>query len=205
MTSIAGHLPGSLTPESLKSLIRLYFFVNSAFCVLRIYVYYDVIFLSHTIMWRFNTMRIMKGKSKDPTYHVIQDVKRNGKRSTEIIENLGNASEICKKYNVTDADAWANEYVNQLRENEKSKNHKILIPFNKDKSIPKDEILSFNVGYLILQKIYHKLGLPTICRNIKKENSFDYDLDSILSRLVYGRILFPSSKTFVLQEIPKAS
>lgn len=139
-------------------------------------------------------MRIMKGKSKDPTYHVIQDVKRNGKRSTEIIENLGNASEICKKYNVTDADAWANEYVNQLRENEKSKNHKILIPFNKDKSIPKDEILSFNVGYLILQKIYHKLGLPTICRNIKKENSFDYDLDSILSRLVYGRILFPSSK-----------
>lgn len=34
-------------------------------------------------------MRIMKGKSKDPTYHVIQDVRRNGKRSTEIIENLG--------------------------------------------------------------------------------------------------------------------
>ena len=42
-------------------------------------------------------MRIMKGRSQDPTYHVIQDVKRNGKRSTEIVENLGNASEICKK------------------------------------------------------------------------------------------------------------
>lgn len=54
-------------------------------------------------------MRIMKGKSKDPTYHVIQDVRRNGKRSTEIIENLGHASEICSKYNVSDADAWAGE------------------------------------------------------------------------------------------------
>ena len=31
-------------------------------------------------------MRIMKSKATDPTYHVIQDVKRDWKRSTEIIE-----------------------------------------------------------------------------------------------------------------------
>ena len=31
-------------------------------------------------------MRIMKSKAADPTYHVIQDIKRDGKRSTEIIE-----------------------------------------------------------------------------------------------------------------------
>ena len=46
----------------------------------------------------------------DPTYHVIQDVKHDGK-STEIIENLGHASEICSKYNVYDADIWANKYI----------------------------------------------------------------------------------------------
>ena len=40
-------------------------------------------------------MRIMKGRSSNPTYHVIQDVRRNGKRSTEIIENLG---EVHPKY-----------------------------------------------------------------------------------------------------------
>ncbi len=139
-------------------------------------------------------MRIMKGKSKDPTYHVIQDVKRNGKRSTEIIENLGHASEICEKYNVTDADAWADEYIKKLRDDNASKNHKVLIPFNKDVMIKRDEVLSFNVGYLFLQKIYYSLGLPSICKKIKKENSFDYDLNGILSRLIYGRILFPSSK-----------
>ena len=31
-------------------------------------------------------MRITKSKATDPTYHVIQDVKRDWKRSTEIIE-----------------------------------------------------------------------------------------------------------------------
>ena len=136
----------------------------------------------------------MKGKSKDPTYHVIQDVRRNGKRSTEIIENLGHASEICEKYHVEDADAWADTYIRKRREEEAAKDHKVLIPFNTSCVIEKDKRLSFNIGYLFLQRIYYLLGIPSICRKIKKENAFEYDLDCILSRLIYGRILFPSSK-----------
>ena len=139
-------------------------------------------------------MRIMKGRSSDPTYHVIQDVRRNGKRSTEIIENLGSASEICKKYNVNDADAWAAEYIKKRREETASMDHKIMVPFNSSAMIPQDKRLGFNAGYLFLQQIYYRLGLPTICNRIKKENSFEYSLDAILSRLIYGRILFPSSK-----------
>ena len=139
-------------------------------------------------------MRIMKGKSKDPTYHVIQDVKRNGKRSTEIIENLGKASEICAKYNVSDADLWANEYIQKLRDDKQSSNHKVLIPFQTDRYIETNKQLSFNVGYLFLQRIFYQLGLPSICRKIKKDNSFDYDLTDILSRLIYSRVLSPSSK-----------
>ena len=136
----------------------------------------------------------MKGKSKDPTYHVIQDIRRNGKRSTEIIENLGSASEICAKYNVLDADQWANDYVQKLREDKQSINHKVLIPFQTDRFIESDKQLSFNVGYLFLQRIFYQLGLPSICRKIKKDNSFDYDLTDILSKLIYSRILSPSSK-----------
>lgn len=139
-------------------------------------------------------MRIMKGRSKDPTYHVIQDVRRNGKRSTEIIENLGSASEICEKYHVDNADAWANEYVQNLRNAKEENNHKVLVPFCSDVRIKTDVQNSFNVGYFFLQKIYHQLGIPSICRKIKKENHFDYDLDAILSRLIYGRVLFPASK-----------
>lgn len=136
----------------------------------------------------------MKGKSKDPTYHVIQDVRRNGKRSTEIIENLGHASEICSKYNVSDADTWANEYVQNLRNNSLGANHKFLVPFYTDSIIKSGKQLSFNAGYLFLQKIYYQLGIDSICKKIKKDNAFNYDLDAILSRLVYGRILYPSSK-----------
>ena len=139
-------------------------------------------------------MRIMKGKSQDPTYHVIQDVRRNGKRSTEIIENLGHASEICEKYSVTDADAWAAEYIKKKRDEATTKDHKVLVPYKTNAIIDINKQLSFNVGYLFLQQIYYQLGLPSICKKIKKENAFEYDLDSILSRLIYGRILFPSSK-----------
>ena len=139
-------------------------------------------------------MRIMKGKSKDPTYHVIQDIRRNGKRSTEIIENLGHASEICEKYSVENADIWVNEYIQKLRNEKASLNHRVLIPFETDTFIEKDKQLSYNAGYLFLQKIYYRLGIQSICKKIKKDNSFEYDLDSILSRLIYGRILFPSSK-----------
>ena len=53
--------------------------------------------------------------------------------------------------------------------------------------------------YLFLQQIYYQLKLPSICRQISKRNAFAYDLDNILSRLVYGRILFPSSKLSCLE------
>jgi transposase len=145
----------------------------------------------------------MKGKSSNPTYHVIQDVRRNGKRSTEIIENLGSASEICEKYHVSDADAWAADYIKRKREEAASKDHKVLVSYNTSAVIDKDKRLSFNAGYLFLQQIYYQLGLPSICRKIKKENSFEYDLDNILSRLIYGRILFPSSKLSCFEQSEK--
>jgi transposase len=145
----------------------------------------------------------MKGRSKDPTFHVIRDVRRNGKRSTEIVENLGSASEICQKYQVDDADAWAKEYIEKLREEKKEKGHKVLIPFNTNVLVAADEQFSFNVGYLFLQRIYYQLGIPSICRKISKDSAFGYDLDSILSRLVYGRILFPSSKLSCFEQSGK--
>ncbi|MBR3458818.1 MAG: IS1634 family transposase, partial [Selenomonadaceae bacterium] len=62
---------------------------------------------------------------------------------------------------------------------------------------------SFNIGYLFLQQIYYQLRIPSICRRIAKRNAFAYDLDAVLSRLVYGRILFPSSKRSCLELSPK--
>ena len=62
------------------------------------------------------------------------------------------------------------------------------------KLFQKIEQRSFNGGYLFLQKIYHELRLDKICKEISQKYKFDFDLDSILSRLIYGRVIFPSSK-----------
>ena len=88
--------------------------------------------------------------------------------------------------------------------NEKEQEHKndILIKKSPSKIIPKDEQFCFNVGYVFLQDIYHALRLNNICNEISDKYKFNYDLDNILSRLVYSRIIYPSSKlaTFELSK-----
>ena len=134
------------------------------------------------------------------SFYVIQSIRRNGKNSSEIVEKLGTEKYIKETYGVEDAEAWARAYVEKLNQDEVNKIHKVLIPFATDTRIPVGKQLSFNAGYFFLQKIYYQLGLPSICKKIAKNHSFDYDLNSILSRLVYGRILYPSSKLSCMEQ-----
>ena len=46
----------------------------------------------------------------------------------------------------------------------------------------------------MIQQLYHELRLDRICKDISDRYKFTFNLDSILSRLIYGRILFPHSK-----------
>lgn len=140
------------------------------------------------------TVRLNKVKSKNAvSYYIIRSVRRDGKNSSEIVKKLGTEKSIKETYGVEDVDGWAKEQLRIMNE-EIASDHKVLIPLSTGKVVDADVRLAFNAGYLFLQQIYYQLGLPSICKKIKKENSFEYDLDNILSRLVYGRILFPSSK-----------
>ena len=140
-------------------------------------------------------MRLSKVKSKNAvSYYIIRSVRREGKNSSEIVKKLGTEKSIKENYGVDDADAWAREQLRIMNEEAAASDHKVLIPLSTNRIVDSDKRLSFNAGYLFLQQIYYQLGLPSICKKIKKENAFEYDLDSILSRLIYGRILFPSSK-----------
>lgn len=145
-------------------------------------------------------MRLSVTKSASGnSYYVIRSIKRDGKRSSEVVEKLGNESEIMDKYHCADALEWARDYVTKLNSEEKQATHKVLVPFMKERILQKDEENLFNVGYLFLQQIYYKLGIPAICARIADDHAFTYDLDNILSRLVYGRILYPSSKLSCLE------
>lgn len=133
--------------------------------------------------------------SKGKCYYVIRSVYRDGKNTSEIYEKLGYPEDIMRSYNCVDPDKWMQEHLKELNELEQAeKMIRVLVPYNSAALIPKGKKQSFNVGYLFLQQIYYVLCLDLICSHISKRHAFQYDMNSILSRLVYGRILFPSSK-----------
>ncbi|MDF1617223.1 IS1634 family transposase [Petrocella sp. FN5] len=140
-------------------------------------------------------MRLKTSTSKNSlSFYVIKDVYKNGKRTTQIVETLGTEDAVKEKSGGKDPFEWAKTYVAELNRKEKENKLEVIIKCKQSKLITKDKQQSFNGGYLFLQQIYHQLGLHKICNEISLKYKFTYDLNSILSRLIYGRILFPSSK-----------
>ena len=128
------------------------------------------------------------------TYRAVKTVRINGKNKTQIVKSFGSEKQICEKYGVSDAKAWAKEQVRLMNEAEKEDAAKFNIELCSGTDLVLNEQRRFNGGYLFLQDIYYDLGLHKICRAISSRHSFEYDLNNILSRLVYTRILYPSSK-----------
>jgi transposase len=145
-------------------------------------------------------MRLKITKSKNAaSLYVIKSIYRNGVRTSKIVEKLGTEAELRKKLNGDDPYEWAKKYVDELNRKEKEDNQEVMVKYSPSKLLSKDEQHSFNGGYLFLQQLYHKLGLHKICTEISRKYKFTFDLDSILSRLLYARIIYPSSKLATYQ------
>lgn len=140
-------------------------------------------------------MRLSISKSKNSTsLYVIKSIYENGVRTTKIVEKLGTTKELESKLNGQDPIEWAKKYIEELNKKEKEDKRDIIVKYSPVKVIEKDENRLFNGGYLFIQQIYYALGLHKICNEISSKYKFSFDLNSILSRLTYGRILFPASK-----------
>lgn len=141
-------------------------------------------------------MRLSISKSKNATsLYVKEDTTVDGKRTTKIVEKLGTVAMLEEKLSGQDPIEWAKAYIEELNRLEKEGKEPVVITkYSPSKLIVKGEQRCFNGGYLFLQKIYHELKLDQICKEISNKYKFDYNLDSILSRLLFGRILFPASK-----------
>ena len=141
-------------------------------------------------------MRLKVNKSKNSiNYYIITDTKTSeGKRSTKIFKKLGNEQEILKISNGISPIEWAKEQVNIINKQIEEKNLTITAEFSQSNIIEKNKQITFNCGYLFLQNIYYSLGLDKICKNISEKYRIKYDLNSILSNLIYTRIIEPSSK-----------
>lgn len=140
-------------------------------------------------------MRVKISKSKNSeSLYIIKSIYVKGKNTSKIVEKLGTIQEVTRKAKGQDPYEWAKERADFLTKKEVKELNQVLVKFSPKKTIPHDKQVRFNGGYLFLQKIYHELGLHQICQDITQKYKFTYDLDSILSRLVYSRMLFPASK-----------
>ena len=137
-------------------------------------------------------LQIIKSKNAQSLY-VVKSVYHNKKRTNKVVEKLGTYDKLKENLN-EDPIVWAKNYVKELNKQEKDGTRNVLVKYSPTKIIEKNQQNSFNGGYLFLEKIYYELGLNDICKDISQKYKFEYDLDNILSRLVYGRIIFPASK-----------
>lgn len=149
-------------------------------------------------------MRLGYSRSKNSIFYYAQKtVYVDGKNKSLIVKKFGSEKYICDTYGVTDAKAWAQEQVALMNLAEKEETVPISFDFSPVKSLADNTQRCFNGGYLFLQDIYYELGLDRISKAVAKKHGFKYNLNSIFSRLIYARILYPASKKSTYEDSHK--
>ena len=130
-------------------------------------------------------------------YSIIEDFYRNGKRTTKTLLTLGNqnkVSDLASKENI-DVDTYLNNCLNKyIEEHPKVVDVEVIIKKYANRQIPINKINKFNAGYLFLEDIYYSLKINKIVNKITQKYKFEFDLNEVLSYLVFSRIIYPSSK-----------
>ena len=146
-------------------------------------------------------VRITTSKSKNSeSFYITQSyTNANGKSTSKTIRKLGTLAELSAQLH-TDRDGvveWANEQarLETLKYKSEKEDATVMIPFHSNRLMDYNKQKLFSGGYLFLQSIYYGLKLDSVCRKIKSRHKFEYDLNAILSDLIYTRVLEPSSKS----------
>ena len=112
----------------------------------------------------------------------------NGKVKQKTIEKIGYLDDLKKQYDDPIA-----HFKKIAKQKSKEDINELVIKNLKCKIIDNNSI-SKNLGYVVLKKIYQELGITNILNLEQKNLKIKYNLDDILSMLIYMRILKPSSK-----------
>lgn len=140
-------------------------------------------------------MKVSISKSKNTTiYYLSKSVRIGSKTTTKTVGKIGTYDETKKICGDMEPLEWAKQYAAKRTAEEKASKQDILIKYSSSMLINKNARRSCNVGYLFLQDIYYSLELDKICSSISDKYKFEYDLNDILSMLIYSRIISPGSK-----------
>lgn len=143
-------------------------------------------------------LHITKSKNSESFYIAKSYVKANGSTTSTIVRKLGTLDYLLLEHGPTrdDVVAWAKNEVKIETEKykEEQKVKTVQISFHADKQLDYEQQKFFRGGYLFLQSLYYNLQLNKTCRKLKNKYKFQYDINAILSDLIYARVLEPASK-----------
>lgn len=141
---------------------------------------------------------ISKSKNSESFYISKSYISDKGKSTSVIVRKLGTLSDLLIEHGPTRANvmAWAkNEAkIETQKYKDEHVNKAIQITFHADRQLNFHKQTFYRGGYLFLQNIYYALQLNKTCRKLKTKYKFEYDINDILSDLIYSRILEPTSK-----------
>ncbi len=145
-------------------------------------------------------MRVTTSKSKNAESFYISKgyVNDKGVSTSVIIRKLGTLKDLLPEHGPTrdDVMVWAKEQarIETLKYKREKEEKQIKLTFHADRPLDYDKQVFYRGGYLFLQSIYYQLQINKICRKLKQKHKFKYDINAILSDMIYARILEPRSK-----------
>ncbi len=112
-------------------------------------------------------------------YYIAKSFHNNKGISTKKnVRRLGTLAEIREREGVDDAWVWTKSECERetLLENENRRS--VAVRFFPEKRIQKNEQRSFNLEYLIVNKLYYELGIDKICAGIERRGKFAFARDT---------------------------
>ena len=145
-------------------------------------------------------MNLHTSKSKNAESFYISKgyINDKGVSTSVIVRKLGTLAELLPEHGPTrdDVVAWCKEQcrIETMKYKEEQKTKSVQITFHADRPLEYNQQHFYQGGYLFPQSVYYGLQLDKICRKIKAKHKYEFDLNAILSDLIYNRILEPQSK-----------
>ena len=143
-------------------------------------------------------LTISKSKNSESFYITKGYINDKGVSTSTVIRKLGTLQELLKEHGPTRDDvlAWAREEAKletkKYKEEQQSKT--VQITFHANRRLDYEQQVLHRGGYLFLQSVYYSLSLDKTCRKLRNKYKFQYDINAILSDMIFARILEPSSK-----------
>lgn len=138
---------------------------------------------------------------KNGNIYVRESYRTGSKTSTRQVCRLGKVADIMKERGWTEQQVleWVDQTIKEMTAHKKeARQADRLIRMSADAVIspkyPENTQDSLMGGYLFLQAILSSLGLPKILAAVTEKSRCKFDLNEIVSFLVYSQILNPGSK-----------